>query len=59
MANHSEPDGGVLGDAVGRRTELGQQAGGRGDGHEITGSALKPSRHKSFGRADVGADAMT
>jgi hypothetical protein len=50
-----EPDGGVFGHAVGRCTELGQQAGGRGDGGEMSTGTLKPFRHNSFGCADMGA----
>ncbi|SBS79699.1 hypothetical protein MHPYR_90049 [uncultured Mycobacterium sp.] len=50
-----EPDGGVFGHAVGRGAELGQQAGGRGDGDEMTAATLNPFRHNGFGCPDVGA----
>ncbi len=48
-----ESDGGVLGHAVGRRAQLGEQTGGRRDRDEMSAAALKPLRHNSFRCSDV------
>ncbi len=51
-----EPDRGVLGDRVRRRSDLGEEPGGGRSGAEVAVAALQPGRHQQPGGEDVGLD---